>query len=381
MGATNEADAAIGVNPPPKETAEAPPTARMFYVAYFKKDAPPESRPITFVYNGGPGSSTVWLHMGAFGPARGHGRRPAHQPAPYQLVDNAYSLLDSSDLVFIDAPGTGFGRIFGKDKEKAFLRVDPDAHAFVRFIARFLSNYQRWNSPKYLFGESYGTTRSAVVAGILETESHIDLNGVILLSQILNFDDSVDAPQWNPGIDLPYQLALPTYAATAWYHHKRLPNAARGSRALPGRGGAIRSYATMLSPGPGHRSCPRLRAAGHRRKTAPVHRPARRPTFSRPTCGSPAANSTIPCKTAMTLPPAGWTAVSPALPSTRWLEEAAYDPQSSAIASAYVSAFNDYGRRQLKFGEGLTYLPEEDSVNEAWEGKHKAPGAPGDSWG
>src|SRR3984957_9561436 len=224
VAATNDADANMGIIPPPvKDPAEAPPTARIFYVAYFKKDVPPESRPITFVYNGGPGSSTVWLHMGAFGPRRVVTADDQHtSPAPYQLVDNAYSLLDVSDVVFIDAPGTGFGRLFGKDKEKAFWAVDPDAHAFARFIARFLSNNQRWNSPKYLFGESYGTTRSAVVAGILETESHIDLNGVILLSQILNFDDSADAPQWNPGIDVPYELALPTYAATAYYH-KRLP--------------------------------------------------------------------------------------------------------------------------------------------------------------
>src|SRR3984885_13312508 len=224
VSATNDAAPNRGPLPPPlKDPAEAPPTARMFYVAYFKKDAPPESRPLTFLYNGGPGSSTIWLHMGAFGPRRVVTADDQHtSPAPYQLVDNAYSLLDVSDLVFIDAPGTGFGRLFGKEKEKAFWAVDPDAHAFARFIARFLSNYQRWNSPKYVFGESYGTTRSAVLAGILETESHMDLNGVILLSQILNFDDSNDAPQWDPGIDVPYELALPTFAATAYYH-KRLP--------------------------------------------------------------------------------------------------------------------------------------------------------------
>ena len=145
----------------------------MFYVAYFKKDVPPESRPITFIYNGGPGSSSMWLHMGAFGPKRIVTADDQHtSPAPYELADNAYSLLDASDLVFIDAPGTGYGRLFGKDKEKAFWGVDPDAHAFARFIKRFLSNYQRWNSPKYLFGESYGTTRSAALAGILETERH-----------------------------------------------------------------------------------------------------------------------------------------------------------------------------------------------------------------
>src|SRR6202046_3860852 len=146
VAATNDADAALGVSPAAaKETADAPPTARMFYVAYFKKDVPPESRPVTFVYNGGPGSSTMWLHMGAFGPRRIITADDQHtSPAPYDLADNAYSLLDASDLVFIDAPGTGFGRIFGKEKEKAFWAVDPDAHAFARFIARFLSTYQRW---------------------------------------------------------------------------------------------------------------------------------------------------------------------------------------------------------------------------------------------
>ena len=160
VGATSDADAALGMSAAPvKELPDAPPTARLFYVAYFKKDVPANTRPITFIYNGGPGSSTMWLHMGAFGPRRIVTDDDQHtSPAPYRLVDNAYSLLDVSDLVFIDAPGTGFGRIFGKDKEKAFWGVDPDAQAFARFIARFLSTYQRWNSPKYLFGESYGTT-------------------------------------------------------------------------------------------------------------------------------------------------------------------------------------------------------------------------------
>ena len=114
--------------------------ASMFYVAYFKKGAPSADRPITFLYNGGPGSSTVWLHMGAFGPRRVVTADDSHTPAaPYRLVDNDYSLLDASDLVFIDAPGTGFSRIAGKDKEKAFYGVDPDAYAFAEFIKEFLS--------------------------------------------------------------------------------------------------------------------------------------------------------------------------------------------------------------------------------------------------
>ena len=138
--------------------------ASMFYVAYFQKGARPESRPVTFLYNGGPGWATLWLHMGAFGPRRVVATDENHaQAAPYAVLDNDASLLDASDLVFIDAPGTGFSRIAGKDKDKAFLGIDADAYAFSDFIVQFLTKYGRWNSPKYLFGESYGTTRSAVL--------------------------------------------------------------------------------------------------------------------------------------------------------------------------------------------------------------------------
>ena len=120
----------------------------------------------------------------------------------------------------MDAPGTGFSRLAGKDRDKAFYGVDADADAFADFISQFLAKYGRWNSPKYLFGESYGTTRSGALINLLETGHFIDFNGVILLSQCLSYDTFADAPQFNPGIDLSYQLALPTYAATAWYHHK-----------------------------------------------------------------------------------------------------------------------------------------------------------------
>src|SRR6185369_4171635 len=189
-----------------------PPAAAMSYVAYFATGQD-SGRPVMFLYNGGPGSATVWLHMGAFGPRRVITAEDTHTAAaPYRVVDNAFSLLDVSDLVFVDAPGTGFGKIAGKDKEKAFYGVDPDADAFADFITQFLSKYGRWNSPKYLFGESYGTTRSAVLARVLLTQKYVDLNGVILLAQILCFDADVDRAEGNPGVDLPYQLALPTYA-------------------------------------------------------------------------------------------------------------------------------------------------------------------------
>ena len=183
----------------PKEPKDAQPMARMFYVAYFKKDAKAEDRPVTFFYNGGPGSSTVWLHMGSLGPKHVVTDTDTHLPAaPYKMVDNPDSLLDVSDLVFIDMPGTGFGRLVGKDAEKAFWGVDEDANAFARFIARFITKYSRWNSPKYLFGESYGTTRSAVLANILENDKDIDLNGVILLSQIFNFNIDIDMAECQP---------------------------------------------------------------------------------------------------------------------------------------------------------------------------------------
>jgi carboxypeptidase C (cathepsin A) len=170
--------------------------------------------------------------MGAFGPRRIVTAIDAHTPAaPYSLVNNSSSLLDATDLVFIDAPGTGFSRIAGKDKEKAFFGVDQDAYAFAEFITQFLSKYGRWNSPKYLFGESYGTPRSAVLVNQLEADRSIDFNGVILLSQILNFDLSPDRPTGNPGVDLPYQTVLPTYAATAWYH-KKLPGQHQDLEAL-----------------------------------------------------------------------------------------------------------------------------------------------------
>src|SRR6185295_8061270 len=216
--ATPQTEASEKGPAPQKETGA---RASMFYVYYAKGGS--ENRPLTFLFNGGPGSSTVWLHMGAFGPRRVITADNSHTPAaPYKLVNNDYSLMDVSDLVFIDAPGAGFSRITGKDKEKSFWGVDADGYAFSEFITQFLSKYARRNSPKYLFGESYGTTRAAVLANMLETERSIDLNGIIMLSQILNFDMSADSPQFNPGVDLPYAMALPTYAASAWYHN-RLP--------------------------------------------------------------------------------------------------------------------------------------------------------------
>jgi carboxypeptidase C (cathepsin A) len=191
-------------------------TARMFYTAY-TKDGGGGARPVTFFYNGGPGSSTVWLRMASFGPVRILTANGAPTgPAPFGLANNQYSLLDKSDLVFVDAPNTGYSRVLGAGSPKDFMGVDQDARAFSQFIRRYLSQFDRWNSPKFLFGESYGTTRSAVLVNLLQSEG-VQFNGVVLLSSILNFglrSDPVAGGDWT------YVLYLPTEAAAAWYHHK-----------------------------------------------------------------------------------------------------------------------------------------------------------------
>ncbi|MGH7736834.1 MAG: S10 family peptidase [Candidatus Tyrphobacter sp.] len=199
----------------------ADPTCRVFYVAYTLDGANPNGRPVTFLYNGGPGSSTMWLHMGSVGPKRVVTNSNATQTAgpPYRIVDNPYSILDRSDLVFIDMPDSGFGRIIGKGKPADFFGVDPDVAAFAQFIERYITKFDRWNSPKFLFGESYGTTRSANLVNYLQNAG-ITVDGVVLQSSILSFalDWSSD-PTGIGGGDWLFVLYLPTEAATAWYHH------------------------------------------------------------------------------------------------------------------------------------------------------------------
>ncbi|MGB8327387.1 MAG: hypothetical protein WCE48_07385 [Steroidobacteraceae bacterium] len=353
--------------PPPVE-----PEAGMSYYAYFLGKEPDAARPITFIYNGGPGSSTIWLHLGAFGPKRVVTLEDAHMPAaPYQLIDNNASLLPESDLVFIDAPSTGFGHLRGADKEKAFWGVDQDAHAFANFIVEFLSRHGRWNSPKYLFGESYGTTRSAVLAYVLQNEKAIDLNGVILLSQILSFDNSADGPDLNPGVDQPYALALPTYAATAWYH-KRLPNQPAELEPFISQVEefALGEYLTALAQGaalsPDRRAA--IVAKLHEYTGLPADYIARADlritggVFEQHLLGD---RTTGRIDTRFAGPAIDLLAKEPN-----------YDPQAAAITSAFVSSFNDYVRRELKFGAGKTFKPNNYAgIGNAWDFQHQPPGA------
>lgn len=325
-----------------------------------------------FLYNGGPGSATMWLHMGTFGPRRIVVPDTEHQEgAPYSLVNNQYSLLDVCDLVFIDAPGTGLSRTFGKDKAKAFYGVDGDAQAFDRFIRRFLSKYNRWNSPKYLFGESYGTPRSAVLAADLRG---VDLNGIILLSQILSFDNSVDDPKLNPGVDQAYALALPTYAATAFYFHKlpTQPPALKPFLAEVERF-ALGDYMTALLQGSDLPDSQRQAIAEklHGYTGLPVDYLLR--SDLRVIGADFSKELKIDESTTI-----GRLDTRFQGPDVNPLSEGAqYDPQSDAITSAWTTAINDYVRKDLKYGLQSTYWTSGRSGGDfSWDLRHHIPGGP-----
>jgi carboxypeptidase C (cathepsin A) len=353
------------------------PTGEMFYVAYFKKGGDPSRRPIAFLYNGGPGGSSAPLHIGAFGPMRVVTESHTHTPpAPYRLVANQYSLLDVSDLVFVDAMGTGFSRILGKDEggvgtPKEFYGVDPDAKAFAQFISQFLSRYGRWNSPKYLIGESYGTTRSAAVANVLEQDDNIDLNGIVLLSTILNFDTSIDSANLNPGVNLPYALALPTYAAVAWYH-----------KLLPQRPPALHPWLDQVQT---WAMGPYLQALNEGSTLSQSDKQSIAAQMARYT-GLP-ESYLLKADLRVVGPQFEQELLLPRDETTGRLdarfsgptmdplaEYADYDPQIAAIGSAYTSALNDYIRSTLHFGGDHHYEFLSLSINSQWSFLHTPPG-------
>src|SRR5713101_2253492 len=191
-------------------------TGLLYSVAYTRSDVKDlTTRPVSFLYNGGPGSATMWLHMGAFGPRRVFTVDGTFTPpAPYKLVDNGESLLDKTDLVFIDAMGTGYSHAVCKAEAKDFFGIDEDLEAFAQFIVTYLSRNDRWNSPKFLIGESYGTFRSAALGNYLQNRDTVHLNGIVLISSVLDLSSLT----FSPGDDRPYIFYLPSYAAVAWYH-------------------------------------------------------------------------------------------------------------------------------------------------------------------
>ncbi len=192
------------------------PKASIFYIAYTLDDVEdPASRPLTFSFNGGPGSSSVWMHMGMLGPKRvllDDDGMPF--PPPYKLVDNEYSLLDKTDLVFIDPVSTGYSRTVPGEKSEEYHGVEKDVESVGDFIHQYTTRSKRWLSPKFIIGESYGTTRAAGLSGYVQQKHGMYLNGLMLVSSILNFATA----RFDPGNDLPFIFFLPTYTSTAWYH-------------------------------------------------------------------------------------------------------------------------------------------------------------------
>ena len=230
------------------EAEDGTPKASIFSIAYVKEPRDPK-RPVTFLFNGGPGSGSLWLHMGAFGPKRVAIPSDARDDgaAPFPILDNPDSLLDVTDIVFIDPVGTGFSHALGKTDPKEYWGVTQDAKSVAEFIRLWLNDNGRWNSPKYLGGESYGTTRSAAVVNELEGRfNDVSLNGVLLISTILDFGAQANVP----GNEMPYVLFLPSMAAAA-HHHGKAPADAGSLEAFvdEARRFAISDYATALLQG------------------------------------------------------------------------------------------------------------------------------------
>jgi carboxypeptidase C (cathepsin A) len=340
----------------------------IFYVAYTLDGADAGTRPVSFLYNGGPGSATLWLHMGSFSPVRivTDSPNPTAGP-PFKLVPNEYSLLDKTDLVFIDAPLTGYSRAVGKGTAKDFAGVDQDLHAFDRFIQRYLNANQRWNSPKFLIGESYGTTRSAALADMLANDG-VQLNGVVLISSILNYNIRAG------GYDMLYISNLPSYAAAAWYFNK-IPNkpANVADWVQQARDFASGAYAQALFQ-------------GH---------------------NLPAAQLDTVAKEVSRLTGLSVDYVKEAdlrISPTRFRKEVlrqdrrtlgrydmrfegvdldaagespSYDASDAGISGAFVAALHDYMERELKYESTDTYRPSAETIGQ-WDWKHRpTSGGPG----
>lgn len=354
------------------------PAVRMFYVAYFKDGVKhDERRPLTFFYNGGPGAASMWLHMAAFGPHRVGLADNAHTPAaPYRLVNNDYSLLDATDMVFIDAPGAGYSRIItpqegGGGKPGDIYGIDQDADVFARFITGFLGKYDRWNSPKLLCGESYGTTRSVVLGRLLQQKYNVKLNGIVLVSALLNFTTSVNNAKFTPGLDISYPLVLPTYAALAWYHGK-VPDAPRD---LPGflagvERYAMTDYAQALVQGA------RLDDASRRAVAERLHG-----YTGLPVDYLLAANLRVDGDQFRQQLLRGRGDTIGRLdgrfagPSMDVLSgSAGYDPAGAAMKGAVATAFNDYVRRRLDYRTALTYRANNPAAAASWDWQHQPPG-------
>jgi len=338
------------------------PVASMFYTAY-TIPSPGRPRPVTFLFNGGPGSSSMWLDMGSFGPIKVDASLPETIPGPpFRYGPNPDTLLDISDLVFIDAPTTGLSREIGKAEPKDFFGVDKDLDAFTRTIQRYLSKYGRWNSPKFIIGESYGTTRAAGLANSL-ANAGVQLNGIVLVSTILDIGLFSNADQTLVNF-------LPTSAGDAWYHGKIQPKPDLMSFVAEAKAFAGGPYAAALQKGG---------AIGEEEKQSVAQQMARLTGLS----------TDYILRSNLRVPPNRFQ--RELLRDRRQIigridsrfvgtepdaagEAPSYDPQASAITGAFVGAFNDYLYRDLGYKTQLTFRPNNYAgIGNDWNFQHSAP--------
>ena len=349
--------------------------AEMFFVAYTLDGQDAGRRPLTFAFNGGPGSASVWLHMGALGPKRvvlqANGFMPA---APYRLEDNPDTLLDRSDIVMVDAMATGYSRAANAELTKKFLGVKGDVQAFGEFIRLYLSRYDRWTSPLFLLGESYGTTRAAGVSGYL-ADHGISFNGVTLLSMAVDFQTL----EWNKSNDLPYFLLVPTFNMIAGYHHKLSADLTQDIAKT--REEVVRwsmnDYALALGKGDAltpeeHRKIvdQLSRYIGLRPEVIEAHNlRIDVPTFR---------NELLLDQKLITGRLDGRFS-SPNPDEDR----GCYDPTSAAILPPYTSAFNNYLRTELNYKSDarIGFLPTTNLASRSWEWGNAAEGFPSTAGG
>lgn len=343
---------------------DAKPIASYFYTAYTRDGAARERRPVTFFYNGGPGSPTIWLHMGSFAPVRVTTANPEYiRPAPYGFGPNPHSLIDKSDLVFIDALGAGWSRPLGEKTGKDFWGVDQDADGFARAILRYTTKFDRWPSPKFLFGESYGTLRNPVVAAKLEAAG-LSLNGMVQFSTIMNYGVR------QSGYDQNFLTLFPTMAATAWYHN-RLKNRPADLRAFLDevRGFTNGAYAAALAKGS---------TISAEEKAAIAAKMAEYTGISEAYILRADLRLTLPRFQTELLRD---RRLAVGRLDSRYLlamadanaDSPTDDPASTAVSGAFVATFQDYAARVLGYKTDMPYRMTAHGPGFEWDWKHRAP--------
>src|SRR4051794_6074445 len=323
--------------------------AEMFYVAYTLHSPPAGKRPLTIAFNGGPGSATIWVHMGCFGPKRvkmlPNGFMP---PPPFTWEDNENTILDKSDLVFVDAIGTGYSRAATPELGKKFWSVIGDIAAFGEFVRLYLQKNSRWGSPLYLAGESYGTTRAAGLSGYL-VDHGIALSGVVLISTILNFQTA----SFVAGNDLPYILYLPTYAMIAAFHHKLADGVVKHPE-------AFREEVETFAAGDYTLALQQGDALGPAQRQAVVDRLARYTGLSKQFIERCRLRVDLPRFDAELLRDEGKTVGRldgrfTGVNASATAQSTDFDPSEAGIRPPYTSVFGDYVKQELEYQSDLTY--------------------------